>query len=181
MEIKISMLLIAFFAVFSATVGYSAGKPNVVLMLADNLGYGDLSVYNDGIRGYKTPNIDKLASEGLRFTQFLVEPGCTPSRAALQTGRYSVGSGLSLVIVPGTPAALQDEETTLGELFKSVGYSTAYFGKWHLGPEQQSLPTSQGYDEWRVGFYGTSDVTEYRMAMTRARMPKEMIDAVTSN
>jgi arylsulfatase len=85
------------------------------------------------------------------------------------------------VIVPGTPAALQDEETTLGELFKSVGYSTAYFGKWHLGPEQQSLATSQGYDEWRVGFYGTSDTTEYRTAMTRAGMPKKMIEAVTSN
>jgi arylsulfatase len=73
-------------------------KPNVVLMLADNLGYGDLSSYNGGIRGeMRTPNIDKLAAEGLRLTQFLVEPGCTPSRSALQTGRYSIRSGLSLV------------------------------------------------------------------------------------
>ena len=156
-------------------------KPNVVIMLADNLGYGDLSAYNDGIRGYETERLDKLASEGLRFTQFLVEPGCTPSRAALQTGRYSVRSGLSLVIAPGTPATLQAEEITLGELFKSADYSTAYFCKWHLGPEPQSLPTAQGYDEWRIGFYGTSDVSQYRKEMTRNRMPEPMIDAITAN
>lgn len=176
-------LLVIIATTFSLTVGqaHAAVKPNVVLMLADNLGYGDLSVYNDGTRGYKTERIDQLASEGLRFTQFLVEPGCTPSRAALQTGRYSVRVGLSLVIVPGTPNTLQAKEVTLGELFKSVGYSTAYMGKWHLGPEPQSLATAQGYDEWRLGFYGTSDVSQYAQDMARSQMPKPMIDAVTKN
>ncbi len=112
------------FFVMTVAIGlaYAAEKPNVVLMLADNLGYGDLSSYNDGIRGgMRSPNIDKLASEGMRMTQFLVEPGCTPSRSALLTGRYSIRSGLSLIIAPGAEGGLQDEEFTLGEMFKSVG------------------------------------------------------------
>lgn len=89
-------------------------KPNIVFMLADNLGYGDLGCYGGGeVRGMPTPRIDQLASEGLRFTQFLVEPGCTPSRAALMTGRYSIRSGLSLVVLRGSPNTLQTKEVTL--------------------------------------------------------------------
>ena len=100
-----------------------------------NLGFGDLSVYNGGTRGgIRTPNIDRLASEGMRFTQFLVEPGCTPSRAALMTGQYSIRNGMSLVIVPGMAGGLDEGDFTLGKLFKSAGYNTAYAGKWHLGP-----------------------------------------------
>ena len=79
-------------------------KPNVVFILADNVGYGDLGPYGGGeLRGAPTPRIDQLAKEGLRLTQYLVEPACTPSRAALMTGRYSIREGLSLVIIPGTP------------------------------------------------------------------------------
>ena len=84
-----------------------AQRPNVVLMLVDNLGFGDLSSYNGGTRGgMRTPNIDRLASEGMRMTQFLVEPGCTPSRAGLMTGQYSIRNGMSLVIVPGVAGGL---------------------------------------------------------------------------
>ena len=121
---------------------------HVVVMLADNLGYGDIGAYGSGgqIRGMPTPNIDALASESLVLTQFFVEPGCTPSRAALMTGRYSVRSGLNSIIVAGTPSTLKAEEFTMAELFKKHGYNTGMFGKWHLGQEQQSLPTSQGFD-----------------------------------
>src|SRR6476646_8609671 len=78
-------------------------KPNVVFILADNVGYGDLGAYGGGeLRGAPTPRIDQLAAEGLRLTQYLVEPGCTPSRAALMTGQYSIRNGLSLIIVPGS-------------------------------------------------------------------------------
>jgi arylsulfatase len=94
-------------------------KPNIVFMMADNLGYGDFGVYGGGeLRGAPTPRIDSLAREGLRLTQFLVEPGCTPSRAATMTARYSVRSGLSLVLVPGTPNTLADEEVTVAEMLK---------------------------------------------------------------
>jgi hypothetical protein len=102
------------------------------------------------VRGAPTPRIDQLAAEGLRLTQFLVEPACTPSRAALMTGQYSIRSGLSLVVIPGTPNTLSARAITMGELFKSAGYATALFGKWHLGSEPQSLPTAHGFDE----FYG---------------------------
>ena len=127
------------------------GKPNVVFILADNVGYGDLGPYGGGeLRGAPTPRIDQLAREGLRLTQYLVEPGCTPSRAALMTGQYSIRNGLSLIIVPGSPSTLSKGAVTMGELFKSAGYATAIFGKWHLGAEPQSLPTAHGFDE----FYG---------------------------
>src|ERR1700758_3480053 len=96
-------------------------KPNVVFILADNVGYGDLGPYGGGqLRGAPTPRIDQLAREGLRLTQFLVEPACTPSRAALMTGRYSIREGLSLIILPGGPNTLSAQSVTLGELFKSA-------------------------------------------------------------
>ena len=122
-----------------------------MFILADNVGYGDLGPYGGGeLRGAPTPRIDQLAREGLRLTQYLVEPGCTPSRSALMTGQYSIRNGLSLVIVPGSPSTLSKSAFTMGELFKGAGYATAIFGKWHLGAEPQSLPTAHGFDE----FYG---------------------------
>jgi arylsulfatase len=149
-------------------------------MLADNLGYGDASCYNGGIRGrMRTPRIDRLASEGLMFTQFLVEPGCTPSRAGLLTGRYSVRSGLSLIIAPGGANTLQPEEVTLGELFKSVGYNTTYVGKWHLDDGgAMSQPQNQGFDQWLVGFSGTTDVVDYPRKMAEYGAPESMQQAL---
>src|SRR5260370_41772564 len=118
-------------------------KPNVVFILADNVGYGDLGPYGGGeLAGAPTPRVRELAREGLRLTQYLVEPGCTPSRAALMTGQYSIRNGLSLIIVPGSLSTLPKRAVTLRELFKSAGYATAIFGKWHLGIEPQSLPTA---------------------------------------
>src|SRR6202007_268901 len=85
----------------------SGKKPNVVFILADNLGHGDLGCYGGGeLRGAPTPRLDQMAREGLRLTQFLVEPACTPSRAALMTGQYSIRNGLSLIIVPDSPSTL---------------------------------------------------------------------------
>ncbi len=157
-----------------------ANKPNVVLMLADNLGFGDLSIYNGGTRGaMRTPNIDKLATEGLRLTQFLVEPGCTPTRSGLQTGRYSIRSGLSLVIPPGKTGGLAAVEFTLGELFKSAGYETAYMGKWHLGANPENQPQNQGYDEWRIGFFGSTDATLYEASMNTVNAPDNIRKAFT--
>jgi arylsulfatase len=133
-------------------------KPNVVFILADNVGYGDVGPYGGGeLRGAPTPRIDQLAREGLRLTQYLVEPACTPSRAALMTGQYSIRNGLSLIIVPGSQNTLSARAVTMGDLFKSAGYATAIFGKWHLGKEPQSLPTAHGFDE----FYGIPPDTSW--------------------
>ena len=128
-----------------------AKPPNLVFILADNVGYGDMGAYGGGeLRGMPTPVADRLANEGMTLTQFLVEPSCTPSRAALMTGQYSIRNGLSLFIIPGTPNTLPANAYTMGQLFKDAGYATALFGKWHLGIEPQSLPTAHGFDT----FYG---------------------------
>jgi arylsulfatase len=146
--------LLALFLAVTGTAPTSAQqpqKPNVVFILADNVGYGDLGPYGGGeLRGAPTPRIDQLAQEGLRLTQFLVEPACTPSRTALMTGQYSIRNGLSLVVIEGSQYTLPARAFTMGELFKGAGYATAIFGKWHLGGAPQSLPTAHGFDE----FYG---------------------------
>src|SRR6516164_8062786 len=129
--------LLAFFLAVTVTAPTAAQQqqnPNVVFILADNVGYGDLGSYGGGeLRGAATPRLDQLAREGLRLTQFLVEPACTPSRAALMTGQYSIRNGLSLIIVPGTDSTLSARAYTMGDMFHGLGYATAIFGKWHLG------------------------------------------------
>ncbi|MGI9205319.1 MAG: sulfatase-like hydrolase/transferase [Woeseiaceae bacterium] len=158
------------------SVANAQDKPNVVLMVADNVGYGDIGAFQGGeIRGMPTPRIDQLASEGLTLTQFLTEPGCTPSRAALLTGRYAHRAGLGSIVVVGTPNTLRDEEVTIAELFKSVGYNTAITGKWHVGQEDQSRPVNQGFDEYRVGVLNSSDGAYYRGHMERTGLPEELI------
>jgi len=143
-------------------------RPNIVFMMADNLGYGDLGCYGGGeVRGMPTPRIDQLAAEGLRFTQFLVEPGCTPTRAATMTARYSIRSGLSLALVRGTPNTLADEEHTMAEMLKDVGYDTAYLGKWHLGMDPQSQPHNQGFDSY-FGILNSTDEAQFAVGMKRA-------------
>ncbi len=158
-------LILIVFAMFFFVLALMAGptysadkKPNIVFILADNVGYGDLGSYGGGeLRGCPTPRLDQLARDGLRFTQFLVEPACTPSRAALMTGQYSIRSGLSLICVSGSPNTLSARAFTMGEMFKSVGYATAIFGKWHLGSDPHSLPTAHGFDE----FYGIPPDTSW--------------------
>src|SRR3954451_10012174 len=145
-------LLASLTSVFSAQALAQEQKPNILFILADNTGYGDIGAYGGGeLRGAPTPRIDQLATEGLRLTQFLVEPACTPSRAALMTGRYSIRSGLSLVAVDGSTFSLPAKDITMAEMLHDAGYSTAMLGKWHLGAQTYSQPQNQGFDE----FYGT--------------------------
>ena len=176
---RISQMMIVFALVLMCSIhatAQAADKPNVVLMLSDNVGWGDVGAYGGGeIRGMPTPRIDQLAAEGMQFTQFLVEPGCTPSRAALMTGRYSVRSGLGTIIIGGTPSTLRSNEMTMAELFKSQGYATGMVGKWHLGAEKQSWPNRQGFDEYHVGVLETTDSTLYRRQMQAAVLPESEI------
>src|SRR5215469_6830272 len=147
--LRSSALLAVVLPAFATGSVAAADKPNVVFILADNVGYGDLGPYGGGeLRGAPTPRIDQLAREGLRLTQFLVEPACTPSRAALMTGQYSIRNGLSLVVIPGGQNTLSADAFTMGDMFHGLGYATAIFGKWHLGQDPQSLPTAHGFDEY---------------------------------
>ena len=124
-------------------------KPNIVLMLMDNLGYGELGIYGGGIlRGAPTPRIDKLASQGTRLLNFNVEAQCTPSRSALMTGRFPIRSGTYQVPRGGEPEGLTTWEITLPQLLSARGYATGIWGKWHLGSIEARLPTNRGFDEW---------------------------------
>jgi arylsulfatase len=126
-------------------------RPNIVFMMVDNFGYGDLGSYGGGVlRGVPTPRLDKLAAEGLRLTNFNVEPECTPSRSALMTGRMPIRSATSEVqkYEIGRPDGLSPWEYTIAELLSDAGYNTALYGKWHLGTSPGRLPTDQGFDEW---------------------------------
>src|ERR1700733_563942 len=124
-------------------------KPNIVFILVDNLGYGELGVYGGGIlHGAPTPRIDKLASEGTRLLNFNVEAQCTPSRSALMTGRFSIRSGTYAVPIGGAAGGLTLWEITIAELLSGQGYATGIWGKWHLGSAEERFPTHQGFDEW---------------------------------
>lgn len=147
--------LLAFGPAFSQST--PASKPNIVFVLMDNLGYGEVGVYGGGVvRGAPTPRIDRLAGEGLRLTNFNVEAQCTPSRSAILTGRFAIRSGTHSVPLPGTPEGLTQWEATIAELLSGAGYATAHFGKWHLGSSQGRLPNDQGFDEW-FGIPRTTD------------------------
>src|SRR5262245_27271076 len=122
--------------------------PNIVFMLIDNLGYGELGSYGGGIlRGAPTPRIDRLAMEGLRLLNFNVEAMCTPSRSALMTGRFAIRSGTYAVPMGGIPDGLTQWEVTIAELLSTQGYATGMWGKWHLGSAEDRFPTHQGSDE----------------------------------
>ena len=135
----------------------SGGKPNIVFILMDNLGYGEVGIYGGGVtRGASTPHIDGLAAEGMRLTNFNVEAQCTPSRSSFLTGRFSIRSGTHSVPIGGGLDGLTQWEVTLAETLSAAGYATAAFGKWHLGSDQGRLPNAQGFDEW----YGIARTTD---------------------
>ncbi len=139
----------ALFLVLACQGAAFAAKPNIVFMLVDNLGYGELGVYGGGIlRGAPTPRIDTLASEGLRLLNFNVEAQCTPSRSALMTGRFAIRSGTYAVPLGGQADGLTLWEVTIAELLSRQGYATGIWGKWHLGSAESRFPTNQGFDEW---------------------------------
>ncbi|OHB63786.1 MAG: arylsulfatase [Planctomycetes bacterium RBG_13_62_9] len=127
-----------------------AGKgrpPNFVIVFIDDMGYADVGCF--GAEGYETPNIDRMAAEGMRFTDFYAASSvCTPSRAALMTGCYPQRVGLPQVLGPNAKIGISDEEVTIAQMLKPLGYATACYGKWHLGHLPQFLPTHHGFDEY---------------------------------
>ncbi|MDG1138024.1 MAG: sulfatase [Opitutales bacterium] len=141
------LLTIIYFA-FSLTNLWCENKPNFILIFTDDQGYGDLSCF--GSTTINTPNIDRIAKEGKKFTSFMVaSPVCTPSRAALLTGCYPKRVGMHQhVLFPSSLKGLNPKEYTMADHFKSLGYATACFGKWHLGHHREVLPTSNGFDTY---------------------------------
>lgn len=141
--------------------GAEPETPNVVLVLVDNFGWGELGSYGGGaLRGAPTPQLDRLATEGLRLTNFNVETECVPSRSCLMTGRHPLRSGTLRSAPAGQPQGLVSWEVTLAELLSARGYATGHFGKWHLGDLEGRFPTDQGFDEW-YGIPRTSNEALY--------------------
>lgn len=142
------LLALPFMAMaFSTPLDPPVKSPNVIIIFMDDMGYGDLSSY--GALDYRTPNLDKMAAEGMRFTNFLsAQAVCSASRAALLTGCYPNRIGISGALFPGAPTALAHEEITIAEMLKQKNYATGIFGKWHLGDSKEYLPLKQGFDEY---------------------------------
>ena len=131
----------------------ATGKPNILVIFGDDIGYWNLSYNNAGMMGYKTPNIDRIAQEGVRFTDYYAEQSCTAGRAAFITGQMPVRTGLTKVGVPGADLGIRPEDPTLATLLKPLGYATGQFGKNHLGDRDEFLPTQHGFDEFFGNLY----------------------------
>jgi arylsulfatase A-like enzyme len=134
----------------AASVHAADKKPNIVVIMADDVGVMNISAYHHGMMGGRTPNIDRIANEGALFTDYYAQQSCTAGRAAFILGQHPVRTGLLTVGLPGSPLGLQKEDPTIAELLKPLGYATAQIGKNHLGDRNEFLPTVHGFDE----FYG---------------------------
>ncbi|MCA9890907.1 MAG: sulfatase-like hydrolase/transferase, partial [Anaerolineae bacterium] len=139
-------------------------QPNILVIWGDDVGWQNVSAYGMGTMGYTTPNIDRIANEGIKFTDHYAQPSCTAGRAAFITGQYPIRSGMTTVGQPGSKLGLQAASPTLAEELKKVGYSTGQFGKNHLGDRNEHLPTVHGFDEFFGNLYhlNTQEEAEQR-------------------
>ncbi|NHO66532.1 arylsulfatase [Aestuariicella hydrocarbonica] len=136
-----------------STAALAADKPNILVIFGDDIGQTNISAYSHGLMGYKTPNIDSLAREGMMFTDYYAEQSCTAGRSAFITGQIPVRTGLTKVGTPGADTGIQKEDPTLAEMLKPLGYATGQFGKNHLGDRNEFLPTNHGFDEFFGNLY----------------------------
>ncbi len=128
-------------------------RPNILVIFGDDVGYANVSLYNPGVMGYRTPNIDRIGREGVMFSDHYAQPSCTAGRAAFITGQYPIRSGLTTVGTPGSSLGLRAATPTLAEVLKAQGYATGQFGKNHLGDRNEHLPTVHGFDEFFGNLY----------------------------
>jgi len=131
----------------------SGKKPNILVIFGDDIGQTNISAYSFGLMGYRTPNIDRIANEGMKFTDYYAEQSCTAGRSTFITGQCTLRTGLSKVGIPGATAGLQARDVTIAQLLKPVGYATGQFGKNHLGDRNEYLPTVHGFDEFFGNLY----------------------------
>jgi arylsulfatase len=128
-------------------------KPNILVIMGDDIGYWNISAYNRGMMGYRTPNIDRIANEGAIFTDYYGQQSCTAGRAAFITGQSPLRTGLLKVGLPAAKEGLSEKDPTIAELLKPQGYATGQFGKNHLGDRNEFLPTVHGFDEFFGNLY----------------------------
>jgi arylsulfatase len=146
-----------------------ARKPSILVIFGDDVGQANLSAYTHGLMGYRTPNIDRIAREGMMFTDYYAENSCTAGRSSFITGQTPKRTGLSKVGIPGAPVGLQPRDITIAEALKPLGYATGQFGKNHLGDKDEYLPTKHGFDEFFGNLYHLNAEEEPE----RANWPKD--------
>ena len=146
----LAVIVVGLALVFSPAFAAEQKKPNILVIMGDDIGTWNISAYSQGMMGYRTPNIDRLAKEGALFTDFYGQQSCTAGRAAFITGQSGFRTGLLKIGMPGGKEGLSPKDPTLAELLKPLGYMTGQFGKNHLGDRNEFLPTVHGFDE----FYG---------------------------
>ncbi len=147
------LLLMSIFAVVANFASAQGKRPNILIIWGDDIGYWNVSAYNQGMMGYKTPNIDRIAREGALFTDWYGQQSCTAGRSAFITGQSGFRTGLLKVGLPGAKEGLQARDVTLAQLLKAQGYTTGQFGKNHLGDLDEHLPTAHGFDEFMGSLY----------------------------
>jgi arylsulfatase len=155
-------------------------RPNIIFIMGDDIGWANIGVYNRGIMAGRSPNLDQLASEGMRFTDYYAEASCTAGRANFITGELPIRTGLTTVGQAGSPLGMPDEAPTIATVLKSMGYATGQFGKNHLGDLNKFLPTVHGFDEF-YGYLYHLDAMEdpchrnYPMALKASVGPRNMV------
>jgi arylsulfatase len=149
----VRVLAAAALALAGAGSAIAQGKPNILIIWGDDIGQFNISAYNRGMMGYKTPNIDRIASEGALFTDWYGQQSCTAGRAAFVTGQSPIRTGLTKVGLPGAPEGMKKEDPTIATLLRAQGYATGQFGKNHLGDRDDMLPTAHGFDEFFGNLY----------------------------
>ena len=158
-KLRLTALIVLAFGMSATTIGPAdaqqpaANKPNILVIFGDDIGQANISAYSHGVMGYTTPNIDRIAREGMLFTDYYAEQSCTAGRSSFITGQATLRTGLSKVGMPGATVGLQARDVTQAQLLKSLGYATGQFGKNHLGDRNEYLPTVHGFDEFFGNLY----------------------------
>ena len=163
----IILLLMAMILGIQATNSFAqTQKPNILVIWGDDIGQSNISAYTMGLVGYRTPNIDRIADEGMIFTDYYAEQSCTAGRSSFILGQSVFRTGLSKVGLPGAPEGISEKDPTIAELLKPLGYATGQFGKNHLGDRDEHLPTNHGFDDIDVQL-----ITGYDPAKTSVNHP----------
>ncbi len=153
-----------------------AQRPHIVIIWGDDIGQSNISAYTRGLMGYQTPNIDRVAQEGVMFTDYYAEQSCTAGRSAFITGQHPFRTGLSKVGMPGADHGIPDWSPTIADLLKQLGYATGQFGKNHLGDKDEHLPTNHGFDEFYGNLYhlNAEEEPEHDDYPKDPRIPQEL-------
>jgi arylsulfatase A-like enzyme len=170
-NVRYSLIAVMAVLLISSPLSAANKKPNILVIWGDDVGWQNVSAYGLGTMGYKTPNIDSIGNEGIRFTDHYAQPSCTAGRASFITGQYPIRSGMTTVGSPGDKLGLQAASPSLAEVLKKQGYNTGHFGKNHLGDRNEHLPTAHGFDEFYGNLYhlNTQEESEQRDYQSMAR------------